>query len=367
MTLQALEPGSIRPAGGRVATADRNRHLNTFTELTKKVQEAGLLKRCYGFYWSMLGGALLALCGIGAGLILLGDSWFQLLLAAALGLIFAQLGFLGHEASHRQIFRSSRWNEWVGRILAGLGTGLSYGWWMNKHNRHHANPNRQGKDPDIGGGAIDFTGDASATKTGLRAKLVRRQGYYFVPLMLLEGVSLHVAAVRRVLSKEKLAHRPVEIAFLSVRIFGYLAVLFILLPPGLAAAFAGVQLAVFGLLLGAAFAPNHVGMPIVARDAKLDFVRRQVLMSRNIRGGPVVRFLMGGLDNQVEHHLFPMMARPNLRRARRIVMEHCRTHAITYTETTVWQSYRVIVRYLNEVGLKNRHTFSCPVAQQYRL
>ena len=83
----------------------------------------------------------------------------------------------------------------------------------------------------------------------------------------------------------------------------------------MAAAFLGVQLAVFGFLLGGAFAPNHVAMPIVPADGQFDFIRRQVLMSRNISGGPVVRFFMGGLENQVEHHLFPAMARPNLKRA----------------------------------------------------
>ena len=80
-------------------------------------------------------------------------------------------------------------------------------------------------------------------------------------------------------------------------------------------------------------------MPIVPADSQVDFVRRQVVMSRNISGGPVVRFFMGGLENQVEHHLFPMMARPNLKRAQQIVREHCQQHGIPYTETTLRQSY----------------------------
>jgi fatty acid desaturase len=68
-----------------------------------------------------------------------------------------------------------------------------------------------------------------------------------------------------------------------------------------------VQLAVFGLYMGASFAPNHIGMPLVSPKLRLDFLRRQVLMSRNISGGPLISVFMGGLNYQIEHHLFPPM------------------------------------------------------------
>ena len=88
---------------------------------------------------------------------LVGNSWFQLVLAAAFGVVVTQFGFLGHDAAHQQMFRSPAWNEWTSRILAGVFAGLSYAWWRDKHNRHHAAPNREGIDPDIGAGAIAFT------------------------------------------------------------------------------------------------------------------------------------------------------------------------------------------------------------------
>ena len=81
----------------------------------------------------------------------------------------------------------------------------------------------------------------------------------------------------------------------------------------------------------------------------------------------MVRFLMGGLDTQVEHHLFPGMPRPNLRRAQAIVRSYCREHGIAYTETSIWQAYRTILRYLNQVGLKRSDAFACPLVQQYRV
>ena len=138
------------------------------------------------------------------------------------------------------------------------------------------------------------------------------------------------------------------------------------MPPGLAVAFLGVQMATFGLLLGAAFAPNHKGMPVVPRDAKLDFLRRQVLMSRNVSGGPLVDVAMGGLNYQIEHHLFPSMPRDNLRHAQPVVRAYCLEKDIPYTEASLVGSYAIVIRYLNVVGLGERDPFSCPFVADFR-
>lgn len=358
---RSISPFSTSP-GGSVAV----RHVSQFKDLTERVTSAGLMRRRYGFYWTAFAAAVLALGGVWTGVVLLDGSWLQLILAAALGVIFAQLGFLGHEANHKQIFKSARWNEWTGRVVSTLLVGISYGWWMTKHSRHHASPNQLGKDPDIESKALAFSTEAAGERRGLGAWLAGRQGIFFLPLLTLTGLNLHVSSVTRVLSRQPMKHRAVEITFLAVRIFGYLALVFLLLPPGVAAAFVGVQVLVFGFLLGGAFAPNHIGMPVVPRGMSIDFLRRQVLMSRNISGGPVVRFLLGGLDSQVEHHLFPSMPRPNLRRAQAIVQDYCREHGIVYTETSLWRAYANILPYLNRVGLRQQDAFACPLAQQFR-
>jgi len=78
-----------------------------FTDVSRIVRETGLLHRTHAFY-VMVGIALtLAFGGAVTGFILLGDSWFQLLIAGALGIIFTQVAFLAHEAAHRQILSSS--------------------------------------------------------------------------------------------------------------------------------------------------------------------------------------------------------------------------------------------------------------------
>jgi fatty acid desaturase len=134
----------------------------------------------------------------------------------------------------------------------------------------------------------------------------------------------------------------------------------------MAVAFIAVQLAVFGVYMGASFAPNHKGMPIVPADSKLDFFSKQVLTSRNIIGGWWATVLYGGLNHQVEHHLFPSMPRPHLSKARRIVKEHCATVGVPYTEATVPASYGIVVSYLNKVGFAARDPFDCPMVDRYR-
>lgn len=340
--------------------------VSTFSALLATVRDAGLLQRRRGFYAIVASVLLLALGGCVTGFILLGDSWFQLLIAGALGIVFTQFAFLAHEASHRQVFESGKANDRAGRILAAGVVGISYSWWMTKHTRHHANPNMIGKDPDVELDTISFLEQDAATAGRLRALITRKQGYLFFPLLAFEGINLHVRSMGTLFGKGKIEGRALEISLIVARITAYLAVLFLVLPLGLAFAFLGVQLAVFGIYMGASFAPNHKGMPIIPAGTKLDFLRKQVLTSRNIRGGWGMTLAMGGLNHQIEHHLFPSMPRPGLQRAREIVREHCRTEGIPYTEATLVSSYRIVIEYLNRVGLSARDPFDCPLVNRYR-
>ena len=111
-----------------------------------------------------------------------------------------------------------------------------------------------------------------------------------------------------------------------------------------------VQQGLLGLYLGVSFAPNHKGMPILDADDEGDFLRRQVLTSRNILGGPLVDLVLGGLNFQIEHHLFPSMPRPNLRRAQPLIGQFCREHGLPYVQTGLVGSYAQTLRHLNTVG-----------------
>ena len=334
-----------------------------YSALLRTVRDAGLLRRRTGFYFMMFGLVTLALGGVITGMILLGDSWFQLLMAGALGIILTQYAFLAHEASHRQVFESGRANDLAGRTIANLFVGISYSWWMTKHSRHHANPNMIGKDPDIERDFISFIDEDAAKAKGFYGWVTQRQGWFFFPVLIFEGLNLHLHGLRTVFGRGKVDKRAVEITMIVSRIGAYCAVIFLMLPLGMAFAFIGVQLAVFGVYMGASFAPNHKGMPVLPHDSKVDFLRRQVLTSRNIKGNWVMDTFMGGLNYQIEHHLFPNMPRPALKRAQEIAKEYCASHTILYTETTLVESYSIVVKYLNRVGLAaGGDPFDCPAS-----
>ncbi|MEI5585076.1 MULTISPECIES: fatty acid desaturase family protein [unclassified Agromyces] len=345
--------------------ATRSASNGDFTDLARMVKSSGLMRRRYGYYWTKLIAVPVAVAAAVLAFIWIGDTWWQLFTAVGFAVLFTQIAFLGHDAAHRQIFRSGRWNDWISIILGDLFVGMSYGWWQHKHTRHHANPNQIDADPDIDLPVIAVTPDRAAkARTPLVRWVMAHQGAFFFPILLLEGLSLHASSVRRVFAREHVARRPVEIAFLAIRITGFVTLVFLVLSPGVAAAFLGLQLGLFGVYMGMSFAPNHKGMPLVPKGARLDFLRRQVLMSRNIRGNRVLDFAMGGLNYQIEHHLFPSMPRPHQRRAAPMIAGYCDERGVPYTVTGLWQSYGIVLRYINRVGLGERDPFACPLVEQ---
>jgi fatty acid desaturase len=355
-----MTPGIIRT---KPPTAERMR--SDFTELAATIRASGLMRRRYGYYWAKLLAVPIVVAIAVLAFIWIGDTWWQLFTAVGFAVMFTQIAMLGHDAAHRQIFVSGKWNDWISLIIGDLFVGMSYGWWRHKHTRHHANPNKVDVDPDIDLPVITFTGDrARAPRARLTRWLLAHQGAFFFPILLLEGLSLHASGLRRVTSRERLERRWVEIAFLTLRIAGYLALVFLVLSPGIALVFLAVQLGVFGFYMGMVFAPNHKGMPLVPRDAKLDFLTRQVLMSRNVRGPRALDVAMGGLNYQIEHHLFPSMPRPHLRRAAPMVRAYCERQGIPYTVAGLIESYAIVIRYINQVGLGERDPFACPLVQQ---
>jgi fatty acid desaturase len=179
--------------------------------------------------------------------------------------------------------------------------------------------------------------------------LHRYQAYLFFPMLLLEAVSLHVTSVKA-LTRRAARGRRWERVLLAVHIVGYLTVVFVVLSPVKAVAFMIVQQGLFGVYLGCSFAPNHKGMPVLDAGDRSDFLRRQVLTSRNVRGGWLTDLALGGLNYQIEHHLFPSMPAPNLRRSQEIVEGFCRQRGISYCEASLAGSYVQALRHLNSVG-----------------
>ena len=160
MTTEAPPPAG---AGGRQARRRfaTGRDGSEYAELSREVRGAGLMRRRPGYYTVKIGVNLLLMFAGWTAFVLVGRSWWQMFTAVFLAVMFTQVAFIGHDAGHHQIAKSKRVNEWLGRLHGNLLTGLGYGWWISKHNRHHAHPNQVGRDPDIGSRVIALTADGA--------------------------------------------------------------------------------------------------------------------------------------------------------------------------------------------------------------
>jgi fatty acid desaturase len=321
-----------------------------YSTLCREVRAADLLRRRPTYYAIRATLLAVALVAVGVGVALLGNSWFQLLMAAALGIVFTQIAFLGHDAGHQQICRRRRSNDLIGMIVGNLGVGLSYGWWVDEHTRHHTNPNHEDLDPDIGDGVLAFTTRQVDTRRGLLRFVAKHEAELFFPLLTLEGLNLHVSAVTRLWVDKGVRHARTEKVLLLVHFAAFIALPLLAMPLGKAAAFIGVTEAAFGVYMGCSFAPNHKGMPTLTKADTLDFLRRQVITSRNIVGSRFVDALLGGLNYQIEHHLFPSMPMPALRHLQPMVRRHCAQLGVPYTQTGLIASYRIALGHMREIG-----------------
>jgi fatty acid desaturase len=320
-----------------------------FARLSRQINQAGLLERRPVYYALRIAVVAALFAGGWTVFALVGDSWWQILVAVFLAVVFGQVALLSHDLAHGQVFRSRRTSRIGGYVAGNLGIGLGYGWWSDKHTRHHANPNHEDHDPDVAPDVLVWSLKQAENSNGLARFIGRRQAFLFFPLLTLEGLNLHVNSLRS-LTKPTLKHRGTEAFTLIAHDIAYLAAIFAVLPVGKALVFFAVHQAFFGLYLGSIFAPNHKGMPVLTAEDDLDFLRRQVLTSRNVRGGHLVNTALGGLNYQIEHHLFPSMPSANLRRARPIVLEYCKSLDIPYAESGLISSWAQALRHLHAVG-----------------
>lgn len=325
-----------------------------YAELKRLLSERGLLDKQPAYYlWRIT--LLFGLLAVGIFfLVVVRVVWLQLLDAVYLAVVFGQMGLLGHEAGHRQMFPRQWGHELVGLVAGNLLIGMSFQWWVGKHNRHHGHPNQVGMDPDIEIPFLDFTGTQDLTRLGaFRRVLVRYQAFLLMPALMTVAIGLQVNSVKFLIRnqvKRSRAEWPLLIAHFAL----YFALVFWSMGWWYGLLFIVLHQALTGFYLGSIFAPNHKGMPVLAKDSTMDWLHRQVLTSRNIHAHPVTDFGYGGLNYQIEHHLFPTMARNKLREAQPIVHAFCDARGIPYHETSVAESFAEIFRYLHHVGASLR-------------
>ena len=344
-----IHTNDLSPRLGHCGAIVEGKHPDAYAQLKRQLSDRGLLARGPRTQVLPAAGIVLLLAAIVAGVTVTRGSWWALAWTAPAALLFGQLGFLAHDAVHNQIFTGRRANYGIGLLLFNLCLGGSRGWWADKHNAHHAQPNRLGADPDIEGGVVAVSDEEAQRARGFTRFMVRRQAATIAPLLSLSVLQIHAYSAG-FLAHRRLRHPRLELSLMAAHYTLYLGGLTFALGVAHGLLFAAVHQLLLGLYLGGAFLPNHIGMPILAPDVEMDFLHRQVVTARNIRGGRVTDYLFGGLSCQVEHHLFPTMPRHNLRTATPIVRRFCAEQGIDYRETSPWAAYRQVFHHLRTVA-----------------
>lgn len=347
--LNVYDPRQTHPFSPAAVPISASQTAHAYAELKHVIQQHGLLEK-QPWYYAFKIALLLGLFVLGMiFLILVRPLWLQLLNAVYLAVVTTQFGLLGHDAGHRQIFRKTWKNDLIGLLTGNLLLGISHAWWMQKHNRHHSHPNQPDLDPDLDVPILSMNGEDLFKKGKIHRFVLKYQVIFFFPVLSLLALSLQASSLRFLTLKQEKYHL-LEIALMGLYFGAYLGVLFFVLGIWQAVLFMLVHQLLSGLYLGSIFAPNHKGMPVLDTESDLGFLYRQVVTARNVKAHPLTDFWYGGLNYQIEHHLFPSMPRNRLREAQHLIKAFCQEHAIPYYETSMIQSYQEILQHLHRVS-----------------
>ena len=273
--------------------------------------------------------------------------WILILNAFFLAFIFTQLAFIAHDAGHKQLSEKRSVNRLIGNFMFIL-IGISRNYWLRKHNTHHAHPNEEGFDPDIETPWIAFSEKQALEKKGILRFITKYQAFYFFFIILFQATALQIGSISFLFKERK--KKYLEIFGIVISFLAYFTFLFYNLPFWYAIIFIIIHQGIFGFYLASVFAPNHKGMLTPKKNHELDYLHLQILTARNVRPGIITDYWYGGLNYQIEHHLFPNMSRNKLKHAREITQNFCKENKIPYYETSMVKSYVEILQYLHKVS-----------------
>ena len=279
------------------------------------------------------------------GLLLLpfGIVWSILAIVASVGLL--TMGYVGHDAGHFSLSRSRRVNNFWGQFGMTFLCGMSFGFWRSRHNAHHVHCQEVGGDPDMHFGVLFSVYPGSASwHTPLGRFFLRIQKWAFWPLSAFYWVTLRYDAIR------DLFQRPRETKI--DRFLMPLHWLVLLVVPGLLFGWQAALLAyvtvscVSSVMTASVFIPNHIGMQRLAPGHGVSYLDQQVTTSRNISNPPLLDFYYGGLNSQIEHHLFPRVAHNRYREMRSTVRIFCAERGIAYQEVSLFRALASVGQHL---------------------
>jgi fatty acid desaturase len=328
---------------GAPADADRQALKDLHVELDRR----GLLEGTR--VWArklLIWGPIFFLSYLGLVVLPIGPLWLLLAPLASVGLL--TMGYLGHDAGHYALSKK----RWVNDVWGQLGMtflcGMSFGYWRSRHNRHHVRCQEIGGDPDMHFGVLFSVYPGSANwKTPFGRFFLRIQKWAFWPLSAFYWVSLRSDAIRDLFQQPKQTKPD--------RFFLPLHWIVLLIVPGLVfgwwpAIAAYLTLSCLSSLMTASvFIPNHIGMRRLDEGHGLSYLEQQITTSRNIANAPALDFYYGGLNSQIEHHLFPRVSHDRYRAMRPVVRAFCKARGITYQEASFYRALASVGNHLGDM------------------
>jgi len=307
--------------------------------------------------------------------------------ALLLGLFWQQCGWLAHDFLHHQVFQKRKYGDYAGLFWGNLMQGFSVQWWKNKHNGHHAVPNlhnssalSQDGDPDIDTMPLlawslkQAQSFRELSKSGNDTAFVRfaikYQAYSYFPVLLLARLSwlnesfktafrlgASSANAKTEMERKGLDYPNAERILLLVFHAWVFAVScgFGRWSIPYSVAYYLLHTGSSGLFLALVFGVGHNGMATYDAETRPDFWTLQVTTTRNITGGHgipqcVVDWLCGGLQYQVDHHLFPTMPRHHLPKAHELIKSFCKEWGMYYHEADLVNGNIEVLQHLQKVS-----------------
>ncbi len=295
---------------------------------------------------------LSVLLGAALGLSWFGASWLELGVGyVALALLLAQFAFIGHDAGHGSISAKSAVNRTFGQIAMTLVTGLAFDEWIGRHRMHHQFCQDEQRDPDLAVAFVVSLTEASRRQKGpLGRFLTRHQALHVWLLSFLFGHSQRHLSQVAVFADLRRFRRDGAMLALHFALWFALPCLLLGVPWANALLAYLIPLTLLGPYLAAIFWVNHIGMPLVKEPERFSFFEHQVVTSRTITNPPVWNWLFGGLNFQIEHHLFPQVPSNRLAAVHAIVREHFARNRIAYHGVTWPAAVRSIATHLRAIG-----------------
>ncbi len=345
-----------------------------YRELRSKIVNMGLFNASGSYYIFKFFSNLLLVAAAIACAMMTNNMLVNVLGGILLGLFWQQCGWLGHDFLHHQVFKNRLYGDLVGLLIGSVFLGFSAQWWKSKHNSHHAVPNLEASCPDAADGDPDIDTMpmlawtlrmATASKDGKFGRfMIKWQAVFYFPLLLFArlawahqswvfvwgGVGQH-SVIGAQMDRQRMTYPTLEKLALLLHYACLIAVLSRMQLVNAILFFLVAQTSC-GLFLATVFGVGHNGMAVYPANQRPDFWKLQVTTTRNVTSNVFVDWFCGGLQYQVEHHLFPMLPRHNLRVVHAMVEVFCKENNVTYHEAGILEGNLEVLQHLSKVSVE---------------